>query len=225
MKFEKIVFLGAGNMAEALAKGLIASGLCTAGRIRVADVSEERREHFRKEYGIEASASNVEALQGADVVVLAVKPQVMNGLLEEIKPAVEKRAVVISIAAGVSTARLEAGLGEGAKVVRVMPNTPALVRMGASGLCAGQWAGETDIEIAESILRAVGITVRVSEPDMDSVTALSGSGPAYVFYLMEAMLHRYLGGARPEPPSPALHDYLKPALRIVGKDADLLSKR
>jgi pyrroline-5-carboxylate reductase len=188
MKFEKIVFLGAGNMAEALAKGLIASGLCAAGRIRVTDVSAERLEHFRKEYDIEGVASNTKAVEGADVVVLCIKPQVMNELLAEIAPSLDRRTVVVSIAAGVTTSRMEAALGEGAKVVRVMPNTPALVRMAATALCPGRWASETDMEMAETILRAVGVTVRVSEEDMDAVTALSGSGPAYVFYLMEAML-------------------------------------
>ncbi|HBA82490.1 MAG TPA: pyrroline-5-carboxylate reductase [Verrucomicrobia bacterium] len=188
MKLEKIVFLGAGNMAEALAKGLMAGGLCPADRIRVTDVSEERLAHFRKEYGIESLTSNVQALHGATVVVLSVKPQVMGALLAEIAPVLDKQTLVISIAAGVPVSRMEAALGEGTRVVRVMPNMPSLVRMSASALCGGHWVGETDFEMAETILRAVGITVRVSETDMDAVTALSGSGPAYVFYLMECML-------------------------------------
>ncbi len=188
MKIEKIAFLGAGNMAEALVKGLVASGLCTPARIVVADVDSRRLDHFHREYSVRGVTSNLAAVMGADVVMLSIKPQILPEVLKEVAPVLEARTLVLSIAAGVTTAKIEGVLGEGVRVVRSMPNTPALVRAGAAAICGGRWAEEKDLETAEQILRAVGVVVRVQELDMDAVTALSGSGPAYVFFMMEALL-------------------------------------
>jgi len=184
----RMVFIGAGNMAEALVKGMLASGACTADRLHVTDVRSERLAYFEKEFDVKGSSHNETAVKSADVVVLAVKPQVIGGVLEGFQAALGKKPLVISIAAGISTSWLEKTLGEGVSVVRAMPNTPALVRSGAAAICRGRWATDADFNLAEAVLSAVGVVVRVEEKDMDAVTALSGSGPAYVFHLMEAMI-------------------------------------
>lgn len=185
---EKLAFVGAGNMAEALVNGITAGGACSPRHIVVTDVRAERLDLFRKQFGVATSAANADAVRGADVVVLAVKPQVMGEALDQIRSALSPHALVISIAAGIRTSRIEEGLGEGRRVVRAMPNTPALVRSGAAAVCGGRWATEQDLEVAETVFGTVGVVARVREEDMDAITALSGSGPAYVFYLIEAML-------------------------------------
>jgi pyrroline-5-carboxylate reductase len=184
----RMVFIGAGNMAEALVKGMLASGVCTADRLHVTDVRSERLAFFEKEFHVKGSSNNKSAVKNADVVVLAVKPQVIGGVLDGFQATLGHKPLVISIAAGISTSWLEKSLGEGVRVVRAMPNTPALVRSGAAAICRGRWATDADFNIAEAMMRAVGVVVRVQEKDMDAVTALSGSGPAYVFHLMEAMI-------------------------------------
>lgn len=182
-----LAFIGAGNMAEALVKGLLRTGAYQPGAICLSDPDEARREEFSSRYGVSVMTDNREAAAGADAVVLAVKPQVMTAVLEELQEDAGDR-LYISIAAGLPTAAIEAGLGGSARVVRVMPNTPALVGAGAAAVCAGKLASEEDVALAESLMASVGMAVRVKEADMDAVTALSGSGPAYVFHLMEAML-------------------------------------
>lgn len=182
---QRVVFIGAGNMAEALVKGLRGSGL-PAENIRVTDVRAERLEYFRATFGVTASMDNVAAVQGANLVVLAVKPQQFAAVLEDLRGAAPA-ALYVSIAAGIPASRIEAALGGHTRVVRVMPNTPALVGAGVSAICAGAHATEEDLALAESLLQSVGATVRVPEAQMDAVTAVSGSGPAYVFRVMEAM--------------------------------------
>lgn len=172
-------------MAEALVKGLRQAGV-PARQIAVTDVRPERLEYFRATFGVSATADNREAAQGADTVVLAVKPQQFSDVLTSLR-GVAPDALYISIAAGIPTGRIEKELGSNPRVVRVMPNTPALVGAGVSALCAGAFAKPDDLDRAENLLRAVGTTVRVSESQMDAVTAVSGSGPAYVFRVMEAM--------------------------------------
>jgi pyrroline-5-carboxylate reductase len=187
LKSSRIVFLGAGNMAEALVKGLLKAGLAMPSQIAVTDVREERRRFFSETFAVQGLAGNREAVVTADIVVLAVKPQQMRDVLSAIRGSLQPSALVVSIAAGLRTAAIEAGLGGGC-VVRVMPNTPALVGAGVSALCGGAGCTAADLTLAEELLGAVGAVVRVREEDMDAVTAVSGSGPAYVFYLMEAML-------------------------------------
>jgi pyrroline-5-carboxylate reductase len=184
----KVAFVGAGNMAAALVGGMVRGALCPPQRIFVSDVQPERIALFEKDLGVRGAPDNSEAVKGAQIVVMAVKPQMMNEVLAGLRAALGSDALVISIAAGIRTERIEKALGEGRRVVRVMPNTPALVRAGAAAICAGRWATESDMAAAEQILGAVGLVVRVREEDMDAVTAVSGSGPAYVFYLIEAML-------------------------------------
>jgi pyrroline-5-carboxylate reductase len=188
MKDEVIAFLGGGNMAEALIRGLLAARLLPPQQVIVTDVRPERLDYLTRQFGIRALADNPAAAREADIVLLAVKPQQMIEVLKSIKSKISDSKLVISIAAGVPTARVERELGGKAHVVRVMPNTPALVGAGAAALCKGGYATNDDLETAEAILGAVGITVRTEERFLDAVTALSGSGPAYLFYVAEAMI-------------------------------------
>ncbi len=188
MKISKLVFIGAGNMAEALIKGLIGQGVLPGSCITATDVRAERLAEMETRFGILTSRDNRAAVADASVIVLAVKPQQMTDVLAELKASLPKTALVISIAAGKKCATFETAIGDGTHVIRVMPNTPALVGAGASAICRGRWATEDDLATAEKLLAAVGLVVRTEESMMDAVTALSGSGPAYVFYLAEMML-------------------------------------
>jgi len=184
----KIAFIGGGNMAEALVNGLLKSAICASGQMVVTDIRSERRAYLQRTYGVMTTGDNASAAKDTDILVLAVKPQVMDAVLDELNEALATKAVVISIAAGITTQRIEGKLGAGRRVVRVMPNTPALVGAGAAAICGGANATEADLAMAEELLGAVGLAVRVAERHLDAVTAVSGSGPAYVFLLMEAMM-------------------------------------
>lgn len=184
----KLAFLGAGNMAEALVKGILKSGLCPAASITVSDTAPARLDLFQSSFGVRATGSNREAIREATVIVLAVKPQVMAAVCAELQGAVSPDVTVISIAAGTRIATIEQALGGNVRVVRVMPNTPALVGQGVSAVSGSFSARKQDVDVTMQLMKSVGIVVHVAEEQMDAVTALSGSGPAYVFYLMEAML-------------------------------------
>jgi pyrroline-5-carboxylate reductase len=184
---KKIAFLGSGNMAEALVKGLLAAGTATRDEILCAEPRAERREELHARHGVAALASNLDAVKQADILVLSVKPQVMDALLEEIAPAVDPRKLVVSIAAGVPIATIARKLGAGARVIRTMPNTPALVGAGATALARGPHASEADLGQAVALFEAVGTAVVVEEHLLDAVTGLSGSGPAFVFLAIEAL--------------------------------------
>ncbi len=182
-----IAFVGGGNMAASLVGGLLAAGM-PAERIRVAEPDAQRRAFLGERYGVEALTDNAQAVRGAEVVVLAVKPQVMESVAHALAPALGHRPLVLSVAAGIRTDALQRWLGSEVPVARAMPNTPALVGSGASGLYAPPSVPAALRERAESVMRAVGVVVWVdSEERMDAVTALSGSGPAYVLRVMEAM--------------------------------------
>jgi pyrroline-5-carboxylate reductase len=188
MESTHITFIGGGNMARSLVGGLIADGV-PPGRLSVAEPDAARRAALQRDFGIATDADNAVAAAQAGVVVLAVKPQVMQGAARSVASAVAAQgALAISIAAGIRTAELARWLGAGAAVVRAMPNTPALLGCGATVLYAGDEVAPAQRELAESILRAVGSVSWVQqEAQMDAVTALSGSGPAYFFLLIEAM--------------------------------------
>ncbi len=183
-----IAFIGGGNLAASLVGGLIADGY-PAAAIRVADPDPARRERLAARWGVQVHEDNAAAARGAAVLVLAVKPQVVPAVARELGPLARAQgSLVVSVAAGVRTRDLARWLGFEAPLVRAMPNTPALVQSGASGLYATPGTGEAERERAESLLRAVGVTVWVEDEDlMDAVTAVSGSGPAYFFLLMEAL--------------------------------------
>ncbi|WP_240901271.1 pyrroline-5-carboxylate reductase [Thioalkalivibrio sp. XN279] len=188
MESTRIVFIGGGNMARSLVGGLVADGV-PPGRLGAAEPDAARRAALQRDFGIEVFADNAAAAAQAEVVVLAVKPQVMPQAARAVAPSLAARsALVISIAAGIRTAELLRWLGAGTAVVRAMPNTPALLGCGATVLYAGDGVAPAQRELAESILRAVGSVSWVErETQMDAVTALSGSGPAYFFLLIEAM--------------------------------------
>ena len=202
MKTTRISFIGGGNMARSLVGGLIADGV-PAACLRVAEPDAARREALQREYGIEAGADNRAAAAAAEVAVLAVKPQVTPAVAREIAPALAGRdALAISIAAGIRSSDLERWLGPGAAVIRAMPNTPALLGCGATALYAGAAVTARQRELAESILRAVGSVSWVEEEaQMDAVTALSGSGPAYFFLLIEAMADAAVELGLPQEPA------------------------
>jgi pyrroline-5-carboxylate reductase len=181
-------FIGAGNMAEAIVRGLTERKVFTPSRIVVSDPSADRCRLFSDTFGVNVLADNQTVISKADVVVLAVKPQVMSSVLSPVKTSFRADQLVISIAAGILTGTLDAGCGGKPAIVRIMPNTPALIGKGVSAICAGPRANNTHMDIADKIFSAVGSTIRIDEKAMDVVTALSGSGPAYVFYWMEAML-------------------------------------
>ena len=181
-----VAFVGVGNMAEALIRGLIHSGTVAADQIIGSDPHEERLEDFKKKYAIRTTPSNVSAVESADLVVLAVKPQVLPKVLDEIQGKVPSGALVISVAAGVPTSVIEAKLPQ-ARVVRSMPNTPALVGAGATAVSAGAHATADDLATAKRLFQSVGVAVALDEVHLDAVTGLSGSGPAYIFLIIEAL--------------------------------------
>ncbi|MBL3588174.1 MAG: pyrroline-5-carboxylate reductase [gamma proteobacterium endosymbiont of Lamellibrachia anaximandri] len=188
MKLNSITFIGGGNMAASLISGLVADGYDPT-HITASDPNKERLAQLAANYAIRTETDNDAAVQNADIVVLAVKPQVLESVVRDLAGAIWRhQPLVISIAAGVREAALREWLGEDIALVRTMPNTPAMIQSGASGLHASENVSDIQKDQAESILRAVGLTCWVTdESQMDAVTALSGSGPAYFFLVMEAM--------------------------------------
>lgn len=188
MKDHTITFIGGGNMASALIGGLLANGIAPA-RIRVAEPDAERRAALGREHRIAAVADNRRAIEGADVVIFAVKPQVLPAVAEECATAIgASRPLVMSIAAGVRAQSISAWLGGEPAVVRAMPNTPALVGRGAAGLYANEHVTPAQCELAMQIMTAVGEALWLDDEALiDAVTAAAGSGPAYIFLVIEAM--------------------------------------
>jgi len=185
MKHE-LGILGAGNMAEAIVRGVIRSGFLRADRVVASDLSPQRRERFA-ELGVCVTDDNT-APASCERVLVALKPQVIPTALAAVATSVREDALVVSIAAGTATSKLDTLLAGKARIVRVMPNTPMLVGEGMSALCAGPRATPADLDWTAALFATAGRCVTVDESAMDAVTALSGSGPAYVFYLVEAMI-------------------------------------
>ncbi len=181
-----IGFVGAGNMAEAMIRGLLRGNDFAPDEVRASGPREERMRELRDAYGIQASTDNKLAA-AAQIVVLSVKPQILSRVLDEIADTVSPDALVISIAAGVPVVAIQARLAGGTRVVRAMPNTPALVDAAATAIAGGEHARESDLEDAKRIFDAIGLTVILEESQLDAVTGLSGSGPAYVFLILEAL--------------------------------------
>ncbi len=187
LKIEKTIgFLGAGSMAEALIRGLL-RGHAGADRILASGPRAERMAELAGRYAIETSVDNKRLVASADIVVLSVKPQIMRKVLDEVSEHMRPDALVISIAAGIPIAAIEQRLRPGTRVIRTMPNTPALVDAAATAISRGGHATEADLEDARKIFDAVGITVILDEAQLDAVTGLSGSGPAYIFLILEAL--------------------------------------
>jgi pyrroline-5-carboxylate reductase len=181
----RIAILGAGKIGESLLAGLRSSDWAD---LVASTRREERAAELSERHGVETTTANAEAIRGADVVVLAVKPQDIETLLGEVGHLLTPEQTVISIAAAIPTARIERHLGSDVPVVRAMPNTPATVHEGIAGMCAGRHAGREHLDRAGTVLRAVGDVVEVPEEQMDAITAVSGSGPAYYALLAEAMI-------------------------------------
>lgn len=184
----KIAILGAGRIGEALISGLLSSGWRAAEEIAATCRREERVAELRERYGIDATLSNPEAVAGAALVVIAVKPQDLEALLGEIGGLIGPEQTVLSVAAAIPTAQIERRLASDVPVVRAMPNTPSTVHEGIAGLCAGAHARDEHLDLAEEALSHLGGVVRVPERAMDAITAVSGSGPAYFALLAEAMI-------------------------------------
>jgi pyrroline-5-carboxylate reductase len=187
MTFE-LAILGAGNMAEAIARGLIAGGVFTPQQIIAADVSPERRDLFANKLFVRCVESPADAAAEAPTILLSVKPQTMSQVLEEIQPVIDDDALVISIAAGVSSGFIERSLApKPCHVIRTMPNTPMLVGEGMVAMAPGTRATRRDLDEARRLFAPAASVIDVAEDKLDAVTALSGSGPAYFFFLVEHM--------------------------------------
>jgi pyrroline-5-carboxylate reductase len=185
----EVGFIGGGNMATALIKGFVGAGIYAPGQICASDVDAAKRAQLKRRLGVAATADNSAVVRGSKVIVLAVKPQILDAVLAEIGPLVTPRHLLVSIAAGVPTGRLEARLGRQVRVVRVMPNTPALLGKGMAVAVCGRYAGAADERLALKLMRAVGKARAVPEERLlDAVTGLSGSGPAYVYRFAEALI-------------------------------------
>ncbi len=183
----KIGIIGLGNMGGAILGGIVEKGLVAASDIYGFDVNEELKKNVSKKYGINAASSNEEVIKDADAVILAVKPQYMGGMLEGLKKKWNISTVIISIAAGKTIEWLEENIGSSRKIVRCMPNTPALVGEGCTGVCYNANVEKADAELALKLLTSCGKAIEVSESQMDAVVGISGSSPAYVFMFIEAL--------------------------------------
>jgi len=187
LKDKKVGVIGGGKMGEALIGGMISGRLVSSESITVSDMLTERLDYFGNKYQINVTRNNTEASKNADIVILAVKPQNMAEVLEGVASMIDETKLIISIAAGITTRFIEEHLKNGVRVIRAMPNTPALIGEGATAVAKGGNAGEDDLALVRHIFDSVGLTVVVREDLMDAVTGLSGSGPAYGFVIIEAL--------------------------------------
>ncbi|OPX84679.1 MAG: Pyrroline-5-carboxylate reductase [Pelotomaculum sp. PtaB.Bin104] len=188
LKGQVIGCLGGGAMGEALVAGLLREGLVKPAALYVSDINPDRLEYLRNKLGVNVTAANIDVVKAADIVILAVKPQVLFPLLEEISPTARVEQTFISIVAGATIEQIQSCFKDRVSVVRVMPNTPCLVGAGACAVSAGKYAGDENMEKALAILAAVGKVLPVPEAMLDVVTGLSGSGPAYMYLLLEGFV-------------------------------------
>lgn len=214
-------------MAEAIVAGIVKQQVVAAGDVCVTDISAERLSHFESRYGVITSSDNPAAVASADVIVLSVKPQIFPSVWAEIEGALKADVLVVSIMAGIPSKKIAGG--KPIRVVRVMPNTPSLVGEGAAGIAAGDFATDADLEVAKNLMNAVGVAALVREEEIDAVTALSGSGPAYVFYLLEGMLAaaEQMGLDKAVARELALATVMGAAtlMKETGEEADVLRKK
>ena len=187
LKDRSLAVLGAGKLGETLIRGLLDAGVIQKERVVVTAAHAERVQKLRDELGVSGAASNPEAVRGADLVLLAVKPQQVALVLTEVRAAIKPPQMLISVAASVSTGFIEKHLDHPVPVIRAMPNTPALLKHGMTGISPGTHASREHLEIARSIFGAVGRTVTVDEKHMDAVTGLSASGPAFIYIIIESL--------------------------------------
>jgi pyrroline-5-carboxylate reductase len=183
----KIGFVGAGNMAEALMKGIIAAGITTAEDVIASEIVPARRDYITKTLKVRTTADITEVARSSEVIILAVKPQQLGSVLDELKPILNSKHLLISIAAGIKIEFIEKHIKSDVRVVRVMPNQPCMVSASASGFALGKAAKKEDKDTVQTILNSVGIAFPLDEKYLDAVTGLSGSGPAYIYMVIEAM--------------------------------------
>ena len=183
---KKIGFIGAGNMAEALIKGILKAGLYSPKNILLSDINQDRLLDLQKKYGAQAAKNNMDLVTQSDIIIFAVKPQIIAPVLKEIAPEINKHKLLISIAAGIKLSLFKTHGGEDIRIIRVMPNTPALVLKGITAICS-DGAAQDDIEKTKHIFSSIGSVVIIKENLMDVTTGLSGSGPAYVAMIIEAL--------------------------------------
>jgi len=188
LKGKKIVIIGGGKMGIIIAQGLIAHKIIPGKDIIVTDIDAARLDFLRSSMKFKVTQNNEKAVKGANIIILAIKPQSMAATLTGISSVIDKTKIVISIAAGITTNFIEKSLTKGVRVVRVMPNTPALIGEGAAAVAKGSCAKANDVKLTRAIFNSVGISVEVEEKLMDAVTGLSGSGPAYCFLIIEALI-------------------------------------
>lgn len=195
----KLGFIGCGNMAGAMMGGIIGNGICKAEDVYGSDLFAPSREKVKEQYGIHVTDNNLEVVKNTDVLVLAVKPQYYESVITEIKDQVREEQIIITIAPGKTLAWLEEKFGKEVKLVRTMPNTPAMVGEGMTGVCHNQAVTKEELELACKILNGFGKAEVLPESLMDTVVAVSGSSPAYVFLFIEAMADAAVAGGLPRP--------------------------
>ncbi|MCI0529636.1 MAG: pyrroline-5-carboxylate reductase [Nitrospira sp.] len=179
--------IGAGKMGTALTRGLLETGVLNAKQILASDPAESALEQLKQQTEVRVTSSNAEVAKQSEIILIAVKPDVVRLVLQEIRPLVSKDQLVISIAAGITLKVIEEGLDQGCRVVRVMPNTPCLVGAGAAAFSIGKNATPEDARLVKALFETVGLAVQVQEKHLDAVTGLSASGPAYVFLMIESL--------------------------------------
>ena len=184
---EKIGFIGGGKMGEALINGILRAGLSSSDKIMVSDVDKKRLQILEKEAGIKTTQDNKKITSDSDIIILAVKPNMMGNILDELNSEITSKHLIISIAAGIPLSFMESSLNEGCRVVRVMPNTPCLVGETAAGYALGKNATQADGKLVGQLLDAVGKSFLLEEKHLDAVTGLSGSGPAFIYVVIEAL--------------------------------------
>jgi len=204
IKGKKIAFIGAGNMGRALIRGLLKASMVEAKDITASDIDADRLEKLGEEYGIGTTGNNADAASRADVIILAIKPQVMEPALQSISNAADGSKLVLSIAAGITISLIKSHLQKGPRIIRVMPNTPALVGEGAAALAPDSNVTEEDLKFALEAFSSVGRAIVTEEKMMDAVTGLSGSGPAYAFLFIEALADGGVKMGLPRDVSPEL---------------------
>jgi len=187
VRIKKLALIGTGKLGEALLSSMLGAQLVPVSHVVATDADPPRVDYIAEKYGVKATTNNLQAVAGADLVMLCVKPQQVAEVLREIRKTLSKNALVISVAASVTCGLIERELDHGHRVVRVMPNTPCLIRQGMSAIARGKHATPEDVKVAQTIFSAMGRTVVVDEKHMDAITGLSASGPAYVYMIIESL--------------------------------------
>ncbi len=186
-EIKKLALIGTGKLGEGLLSAMLQSQAVPTGRVECTVAHQPRADYLNGKYGVKAHTNNVQAVKGASLVLIALKPQQVKAFLQEVRKTLSKDALIVSAAASVTTSMIERELGHPARVIRAMPNTPCLIRQGMTALTGGKHATAHDLEVSQNIFAAMGRTVVADEKHMDAITALSGSGPAYVYMIIESL--------------------------------------